>query len=358
MKENPFYEETQIPEEAETEAKALPNDVFEFKNGMLSILEKRTLTWERRKRITVGIQNEDLRSIVERLFERAYNATESHLIYKAVEQIKVKDAGAVASDHWRQVFQELCEREYDLPKMKAEGEEGDSKQGMPAERRRLKQEECLPAFAWTDWATRESAKRNKEIVPPRRLRVYFSLGDNERVVVGGPNSDALSKRGIRKPMRTSRLKTIGSRAVFNPQSGVLTVLLNPWKRHVERNQQPVPEGIKIFKGDCIWLEFGKKKRTGPGWYRVTEMSPRKLRLTGEVAEAKLKLVPAWLDLNQLVRVLEAKEQGSGTDGKTKKDQWEVDLNATSLVALYNQGKLSFRKKAVVPQEILRAEGNK
>jgi hypothetical protein len=132
----------------------------------------------------------------------------------------------------------------------------------------------------------------EDVRPPRHLKIHFKVDANTKVHFS-PNAQCrLTRRGIAKRERMCRMKTTGSHAVFDAKAGALCVLLNPWKSHIEKGKADakVIPGVRIFKGDCIWLAAGK--RTGEGWYQVTEMSPAKARLGGDVDEAKLKVIPA------------------------------------------------------------------
>jgi hypothetical protein len=177
---------------------------------------------------------------------------------------------------------------------------------------------------------------------PKRLRIYFEkLTPNEKVTLAGwgprsvdgtvpiPEDPALSKRGIPKPKRVTRMTPVGSHAVIDPDTGDLTVILNPWKRHVEKTDAPERSGLRVHKGECIWLP---KAKDGPGWYRIIEMSPTKQEVPGKTRGPKLKTEPAWLNVNELARVQ-----------KKKRDKWEVDLSASQVKKVFSDRQLRVKR---------------
>lgn len=355
--------EAKIPQQLYADAEGLPREIFELKkvkNSTKYRLQLRpgvSLTLEGRKEILNQINNPNLKKPVSDLFEKTY---EYRVKYEPIENLKVKDREDIVSDFWRYIFGQLSNKEYDFPKKRSRGEEQDDEEVDDGkERRRPKQDETLPPEAWKIWAEEETERVRRKrrskgksddlaIKPPRRLNLYFRLSDNEKVDAKPTEARAPTKRGIVKPRRVLRLTSVGSRAVFDPESGKLHVSLNPWKSHVEQSNhpEPDPEGLKIFKGDCIWLERGKKRkdRTGAGWYRVTEMSPRKQRLSGE-KEPEIKLVPTWIDLNQWV------ERERVINPKANKNLLEVDIKGADLAGLHRGNKLRIKRKSQIPSEV-------
>jgi len=291
------------------------------------------------------------------------------IIYEPVENLKVKDKNLIVSDYWREVFSKLSEQEYDFPKKRSERmEQDDDTKEAKTERRRPKDDEALPPEAWTTWAEKENTRRRAndkgEVSVPKRLRIYFEkLTPNEQLTFLGGQGAKPSKRGIPKPKRITRMTPVGSHAVIDPETGDLTVLLNPWKLHVEKSEEvnrQEPKGARVFKGDCIWHpgRQPRGKREGKietGWYRIIEMSPAKQRQSGKTEEPTLRTEPAWLDVNQLAQ--KEKERNP----KAKRDKWEVVLRASILKGLALEGQLKIKRSLEdlrgLVEESLRAVSN-
>jgi|GEM_PF-5107645 len=362
-KQNGERSPKKIPKKLHAEAAKLPQEVFEFAEGKLRLRDDFSLDYEQRNKILDAISNVELQKKVRKAFQDAFELTECHVIYKPIENLKVQDKDLIVSQHWRTIFSRLCEAEYDFPKKRAETSEADEddQSGKPQkERRKPKEDESLPEEAWKTWANDETTRLRKEgklsakeFVTPRHLKIYFNLGPNEKVVASSAAKRVMSKRGVAKPERICRMTSIGSHAVFDREAGTLHVLPNPWKAHVEKTNQSTHAGQKIFKGDCIWLPHGKSPRgkkeavTGPGWYQVTEMSPAKTKLDGDIGDAKLKVVPAWLDLNQLVQLARSKEPDETKRKKIKRDFWETDIHAANLNELSKAGNLRIKRRCNV-----------
>jgi hypothetical protein len=139
------------------------------------------------------------------------------------------------------------------------------------------------------------------------------------------------------------LKSVGSSAIFDPTVGELRVAVNPWKRYVETgkweiSQEETSNGIRMSKGDCLWLD-GKQ---GPGWYRIIEMSPAKKPLFDTPKEAKLKVVPAWVDLWRWV-AKQAQEKDETQRRKIGQNLLEKEVNGKKLADLHAKGLLTIRK---------------
>lgn len=349
-----------LPNKLLEEAARLPNNIFWLQDRSLSLRTGLPLSHEQRKAVLAGISNKDLQKKVARLFEESYDLVECHVIYEPVENLKVRDKDLIVSGYWRKVFARLCEAEYEFPKKRSEAAEAENAETDEAktERRKPKDDEFLPAAAWENWTATETARLKEQLEergkadviedvrPPRHLRIYFKLGSNERVVLQPTPKRAQTKRGITKPERICRMTSVGSHAVFDTRSGRLSVLLNPWKAHVEQTGSEDAKGLRIYKGDCIWL--AERKGSGPGWYQVTEMSPAKVRLGRHDPEkAKLKVVPAWRDLNQLVQDAKAKEPNEEKRKKIKRDSWESDIDAADLSTLAAANNLKIKRKTEI-----------
>lgn len=278
------------------------------------------------------------------------------MIYEPVENLKVQDAPLIVSEYWREVFEGLAQREYEFTKKKSE-DDAEEDEKSKTEWRKPKKDETLPAKAWEDWVAAENerlrASRNllsgseeiEEVKPPRHLKIYFKLGTNEKVEVAPTSTRARTKRGISKPARICRLTSIGSHAMFVARDAMpLQIVINPWKAHVEQTDLKQISGQRILKGDCLWLKKGK--RTGAGWYRVTEMSPAKFRLSGEVQGAELMMVPAWLDVNQMVQAARIRERNETARRKIKRDLWETRVDGAALLAFAqtNAGTLRIKRR--------------
>ncbi|MGH9432804.1 MAG: hypothetical protein ACRD3T_14790 [Terriglobia bacterium] len=354
VKEKAGFKPITIPKGLQEQAKCLPQEIFEFADGKLEARRDASMTHERAKAVLEAITNADLRSRVGNLLEKNYQFHEPPVIFEPVANLKVQDKEQIVSQHWRKVFGELGKREYDFPKKRSDevGEEGESKT-VKMERRLPKSDECLPPEAWAQWVKEKNAelqKRHKgEVSVPKRLRIYFEkLTPNEAVTFPGGEKSARSKRGIRKPRRLTRMTPVGSHAVIDPESGELTVVLNPWKRHVEKTSVQSPRGERVYKGDCIWHpgQQSKKRAKGiqTGWYRIIEMSPAKQMLFGKVKEPELKAVPAWQDLNQLVQNTRAQEPDTGKRKKITSARWEVPFNAAAIRSLAVKKQLKIKRR--------------
>lgn len=345
----------------------LPKNIFEiFGDKNKEGKDKKKL-----KPISLEARNELLEESeqpenLKKFFEIAYNHVECHKIYEPIEKICVKHKNLIVSDYWRAIFKKLCNKKYDFPKKRNEqdADNNDGGKAVKTERREPEKDETIPPQGWKDWAAdetkrlREEARRNGKneedidnVRLPRHLKIYFKLSANEKVNLESTQKRSKTKRGIKKPERINRMTSVGSFAVFDPDSATLKVLLNPWKAHIEHTDTETTKGLKIFKGDCIWLKKDKKtdqedKKTDQGWYRVTEMSPAKSTLKGE-KEANLKLVPAWLDLNQLVQDAKAKEPDKKKRKKIGRHLWEKDIHAVQLESLAKFKELKIRRKEEV-----------
>ncbi|HVA67634.1 MAG TPA: RRXRR domain-containing protein [Elusimicrobiota bacterium] len=311
------------------EAKKLPCDIFKIKNNVLEML--RIPSKNEGEKILEIISNAQLRDRVERLFKYAGYMT----IREPVNKIKIKDAEDIVSHYWRGIFKKLRKQKYDFPKKKKTGnDESEAETDTKTEKRLPKDDEPLPAQAWEQWENEcAQERRNKEPIPrPRHLQMYRSLGQTEKLEI----KNVVSKRGIRTPPRTVRLTVKGDHAEFNPTSGALNVIINPWKSHVEKQNLNSSNGdpaalpvIRIFKGDRIWLPAKDKKKPDvfgntkylAGWHRITEMSPQKQKIDG-IEPAKIKTEPAWLDLNQCVKIRQDQENDSAKRKKIKQDPFE------------------------------------
>jgi hypothetical protein len=346
IKEKATFKPKRIPAELHEAAQSLPLDIFEYADGRLSIRRISGLTSDGAETAIEAISNQDLRKTAAALLEENYERRKLS-IYEPVGNLKVKDKALIVSDYWRDVFGKLCEQEYDFPKKRSDEAEDGKDTKAKTERRRPKDDDVFPLAAWTKWAERENEERHRQgkeddVSVPKHLRIYFEkLTPNERVTFPGGGKAAPSKRGIPKPSRITRMTPVGSHAVIDLDSGDLTVVLNPWKRHVEKTDAAKVRGARLYKGDCIWLSNGK---TGTGWYRIIEMSPAKQRLSGKTKEPSLKTVPAWLDVNQLVQEARDKEPNAEKRKKITSAKWEVLLSASALKDLSTKNELRIKHK--------------
>ena len=345
IKDKATFKPKRIPAKLREVAQSLPQDIFEYTDGRLSIRRISGLTSDGAETAIEAISNQDLRKTAAALLEENYERRKLS-IYKPVGNLKVKDKTLIVSDYWRDVFGKLCGQEYDFPKKRSdEAEDGKDTQAK-TEQRLPRDDDFLPPEAWTKWAERENEERRKhdkgEVSVPKHLRIYFEkLTPNERVTFSGGEKAAPSKRGIPKPSRITRMTPVGSHAVIDLASGDLTVVLNPWKRHVEKTDAVKLRGARLYNGDCIWLPNGK---WGTGWYRIIETSPAKQRLSGETEPSALKTVPAWLDVNQLVQQARDREPDQNKRKKIKSDRWEVIRKASDLKKLASNKELRIKRR--------------